>query len=82
LFCFILHWGGCYVTFFVSAFESKILPIRGNIRRGLCCQPWQSAACSGTIFLLATSWLTPCMLGLFYVVLGVAWGTKTQVKEK
>jgi hypothetical protein len=42
----------------------------------LCHCPWQSAACSGAMCLLTTSWLMPGMLGLFYFAMGVAWGAE------
>jgi hypothetical protein len=41
-----------------------------------------SAARSGTMRLLATSWSMPGTLGLFYFALEVAWGAKTQPMEK
>ncbi len=73
---------GALCHFFISAFQSKFLPIRGNVLRGLCRHPWQSTASSGAMHLHATSWSTPDMLGFIYFAMGFAWGAKMQPIKK
>jgi hypothetical protein len=58
------------------------LPIKGNIRYGLCRHPLQSAACFGTMRLLIILWVTPDKLGWFYFALGIAWGTEKATHQE
>jgi hypothetical protein len=59
----------CY--FFITAFQSKTLPIMGDVHRGLFLCRWPFGLRSSIMHLLATLWATPGMLGLLYFALWV-----------